>query len=147
LTAENPTFAQVVDYPFSHPTRIFFTPSNHNEIWITSFGGGLRVYDPSAPITTTTAGPSTTTTAESSTTTTIGCPSEKIYGEDSEEVALLRYLRDNLLSQTPEGQEVIRLYYQLSPVIVKVMEKDEAFKDEVKEMIDGVLGLIEEETE
>jgi len=32
-------------------------------------------------------------------------------------------------------------------VIVKVMEKDEEFKEELKEMIDGVLGLVVEETE
>jgi len=39
---------------------------------------------------------------------------------------------------------LVKLYYQLSPVIVKAMEKDEEFKEELKEMIDGVLGLIEE---
>jgi hypothetical protein len=31
-------------------------------------------------------------------------------------------------------------------MIVKAMERDEEFKEEVREMIDGVLGLIEEET-
>ena len=40
------------------------------------------------------------------------------------------------------GQEIIKLYYQLSPMIVKAMEKDEEFKEGVKEMIDGVLGLL-----
>ncbi|MBW2183689.1 MAG: hypothetical protein JRF49_07470, partial [Deltaproteobacteria bacterium] len=49
--------------------------------------------------------------------------------------------------QTPEGQSLIKLYYQWSPVIVKAMEKDEEFKEKVKEMIDGVLGLVVEETE
>ena len=52
-----------------------------------------------------------------------------------------------MLSETPEGRELIKLYYQLSPGIVKTMEKDEAFKAEAKEMIDGVLGLIGEEAE
>ena len=42
---------------------------------------------------------------------------------------------------------MVKLYYQLSPVIVKAMEKDEEFKEELKEMIDGVLGLVVEETE
>ena len=46
------------------------------------------------------------------------------------------------MSQTQEGQEIIRLYYQWSPVIVKAMEEDEEFKEEVKEMIDGVLELV-----
>jgi hypothetical protein len=55
----------------------------------------------------------------------------------------LRFFRDNVLSQTPEGQELIILYYQWSPLIVKAMEEDESFKEEVKEMIDEVLSLME----
>ena len=79
------------------------------------------------------------------TTTTVdgqNCPTEVIYGEYSKETELLRYLRDNILSQAPEGQEIIRLYYEWSPAIVKAMEGDEAFKDQVKDMIDGILILI-----
>jgi len=72
---------------------------------------------------------------------------EKIYGEYSEETELLRYFRDEVLSKTPEGQEIIRLYYQWSPAIVKAMEEGEEFKEKVKEMIDGVLGLIGDEEE
>jgi len=75
------------------------------------------------------------------------CTSELVYGEDSEEVKILRHFRDNILNQTPEGQELINLYYQWSPEIVKAMEKDEEFKEEVKEMIDGVLGLVGREVE
>jgi len=71
----------------------------------------------------------------------------KIYGEDSREVETLRYLRDNILSQSPTGQELVKLYYQLSPAIVKAMKKDKELKEEIKEMIDGVLMLIGEETE
>ena len=52
-----------------------------------------------------------------------------------------------MLSQTPEGKELIKLYYQWSPTIVRAMEEDEVFKKDVKEMIDGVLGLVVEETE
>jgi hypothetical protein len=65
----------------------------------------------------------------------------------SKETELLRYLRDNVLSRTPKGQEIIRLYYQWSPAIVRVMEDGEGFKEKVKEMIDGGLMLIEEEVE
>jgi len=73
------------------------------------------------------------------------CPSISLYGKYSKETELLRYLRDNVLSRTPEGQEIIRLYYQWSPAIVREMEDDQGFKEEVKEMIDGGLMLIEEE--
>lgn len=99
--------------------------------------------------TTTTTMPSTTTTT-SSTTTTISsqpCPTEEIFGTYSEKTELLRYFRDDVLSQTPEGQEIIRLYYEWSPVIVKAMEEDENFREEVKKMTYGVLGLIGEETD
>ena len=91
---------------------------------------------------TTTIGPSTTTT-----TTEEGgmCPSEMIYGEYSKETELLRYVRDNVLSKTPEGREIVRLYYKLSPVIVKVMREDEEFKEEVKAVVDGILQLTEAE--
>jgi len=95
---------------------------------------------------------STSTTsimATTSSTTTIesfrdNCVLLKIYDEDSEEIELLRYVRDNLLNQTHTGKELIRLYYVWSPVIVKTMEADEDFKGDVKEMIDELLMLIEE---
>ncbi len=45
VTAEHPVFKQVTGYPFKHPQRIFFNPFNSNEIWVTSFGNGLRVGD------------------------------------------------------------------------------------------------------
>jgi len=95
--------------------------------------------------TTTTISGSTTSTISGSTTTTVqSCPSEQIYGEYSEQTELLRYLRDNVLSATPEGQELIRLYYEWSPMIVEMMNEDEGFKKEVKEMIDGVLEVFGE---
>jgi len=90
------------------------------------------------PGTTTTTGPDTTTT----TTIDDDCFLEDIYGEFSKETKLLRYLRDNVLKSTPEGQEIIKLYYQLSPMIAKVMKKDERFGEELKTTIDGILILI-----
>ena len=43
LRQSSPTFTLVPDYPFRHPTRVFFNPYNHKEVWVTSFGGGMRV--------------------------------------------------------------------------------------------------------
>lgn len=98
-----------------------------------------------ASTTTTTAAATTTTTAISSTTTSIAstCPSVELYKKSSEEVEILRYLRDNVLSATPEGQEIIRLYYQWAPVITIAMN-DEEVKAEIKAMVDGMLLLITE---
>ena len=75
------------------------------------------------------------------------CLLGKLYSEYSKKTELLRNFRDNVLSQTPVGQEIIRLYYQWSPVIVKAMEEDEELKKKVKEMIEGVLGLMEKGAE
>jgi hypothetical protein len=65
-----------------------------------------------------------------------------LYKSYSGEVKMLRRFRDNVLTQTPEGQEIIRLYYEWSPAIVNAMEDDEVFREEVKKMVDGVLALI-----
>ena len=74
--------------------------------------------------------------------TSTTCSVVELYGEYSGETELLRSLRDNVLSKTAEGQELIKLYYEWSPTIVKTMQEDEEFRKEVKEMIDGVLPLI-----
>ncbi len=105
---------------------------------------------PNDVTTTTTVGPDVTTTVAPGTTTTVDpdeestCPINISVGAHSEKAELLRYFRDNVLSQTREGQEIIKLYYQLSPVIVKMMEEDEIFKEDMKEMINGVITLIDE---
>ena len=39
----NPTFASVAGYPFRFPTRVYFNPCDANEIWVTSYGNGLRL--------------------------------------------------------------------------------------------------------
>ncbi len=95
----------------------------------------------SPQLTTTTGLPSTTTTSSQP------CPAKIILGEQSEETELLRYFRDHVLIQTPVGQEIIELYYQWSPAIVKAMEEDGEFKKEAKEIVEGFLGLIGEGVE
>jgi hypothetical protein len=70
------------------------------------------------------------------------CLAETLYGEGSDEVALLRYFRDTVLSKTTEGQELIRLYYEWSPILIKALEEDKKIKGEVKAIIDVMLPLI-----
>jgi hypothetical protein len=71
------------------------------------------------------------------------CPAIAIYGAGSEEVKKLRQLRHNLLIKTPEGQELIKLYYHLSPALVRAMQEDGGLKLEIKDMVDAILPLIE----
>ena len=73
---------------------------------------------------------------------TTPCPSETIYGEHSKQTELLRYIRDNVLRQSPEGKELIKLYYQWSPAIVRAMEADGDFKADVKDLVDGLLEMM-----
>jgi hypothetical protein len=41
--AASPAFTQVAGYPFRFPTRVFFNAYDANEIWVTSFGNGMRL--------------------------------------------------------------------------------------------------------
>lgn len=45
INAGQPAFTQVASYPFRHPERVFFNPFNRREMWVTSFGNGIRVGD------------------------------------------------------------------------------------------------------
>ncbi len=42
-SAEMPTWELVHSYPFHHPERVFFNPNNPSEMWVASFGNGMRV--------------------------------------------------------------------------------------------------------
>jgi hypothetical protein len=70
------------------------------------------------------------------------CPILQLYGENSEEVYLLRKFRDDVASTTPEGKQLIRLYYQWGPLLAAAIEKNEAFKAEMKKLLDTILPVI-----
>jgi len=38
-----PVFQPAMNYPFRFPTRVFFNPWNQNEVWVTSYGGGMKL--------------------------------------------------------------------------------------------------------
>lgn len=41
--ASPPVFQADTSYPFRFPTRVFYSPWNNNEVWVTSYGNGLKV--------------------------------------------------------------------------------------------------------
>ena len=43
ITVANPVFAQVQGYDYRQPERVFFNPFNPSEIWVSSFGNGMRM--------------------------------------------------------------------------------------------------------
>lgn len=133
--------------------KVFYRGQDEST-WSIGYGVAASLEGAVSTSTTTAINPTTSTTTITTETTTTSttiedqpCPAELIYGENSEEIKLLRIYRDEILSQNPEGQEIIRLYYEWSPALVRTMEEDEAFKEDVKDMIDGVLELIGEEAE
>lgn len=84
------------------------------------------------------------------TTTTVRerpCFIEDLYGEHSPEVKLLRCFRDSILASIPAGDEIINQYDQWSPILKKAITDDEELKEQLKEMIDGMLVLIGAELE
>jgi len=90
--------------------------------------------------------PSTTTTStisSSTTTTSPGpCPLERVYGEHAKETELLRCFRDEVLSRSPGGIEIIRLYYELAPGLVEAIDWDNECRENAKQLFDSVLPLI-----
>jgi len=72
------------------------------------------------------------------------CPAEMIYGEKSEETMLLREFRDKVLNKTADGQRIINLYYAMSPVVVKIINKDKTLKGRIKTSIDELLPGLRE---
>lgn len=60
---------------------------------------------------------------------------------------MLRSFKDNVLRQTPEGRELIRLFYFWNPLLIRAIEEDEALREEIKEMIDVMLPVNEETVE
>lgn len=43
INAATPLWNLVESYPFRQPERVFFNPFNTNEMWVTSFGNGMKV--------------------------------------------------------------------------------------------------------
>ncbi len=43
INAANPTISPIMNYPFDEPLRVFFNPYRPSEIWVTSFGNGMRM--------------------------------------------------------------------------------------------------------
>ena len=112
---------------------------------------GLDYFDftpglPTTTVPTTTTTGSTSATTSTLTTTTLSppfCFVEQLYGEQAQETELLRQVRDNLLSTTPEGQELIRLYYQWSFILAGTLKEDETFREDFKAIIDDIIPLLE----
>ncbi|MFA7326825.1 MAG: T9SS type A sorting domain-containing protein [Candidatus Kapaibacterium sp.] len=43
MSSNIPAWSLVESYPFRQPERVFFNPYNQNEMWVSSFGNGMKV--------------------------------------------------------------------------------------------------------
>ena len=43
MNTATPTWEPVSSYPFRQPERVFFNPFNQHEMWVTSFGNGMKM--------------------------------------------------------------------------------------------------------
>ena len=53
INVGTPTFQQVNSYPFRQPERVFFNPFDTNQMWVSSFGNGMKMglmTDPALPV-------------------------------------------------------------------------------------------------
>jgi hypothetical protein len=84
--------------------------------------------------------PSTTTT----TTPPDQCAAEALYGSKSEETELLREYRDKVLSKSASGRQMIKTYYELSPAVTEVLQKDDTAKASTRRVLDSIMPAIRE---
>ncbi|MGZ3933181.1 MAG: T9SS type A sorting domain-containing protein, partial [Bacteroidia bacterium] len=42
INAATPAFSLVTSYPFQQPERVYFNPYNTTEMWVSSFGNGMK---------------------------------------------------------------------------------------------------------
>jgi hypothetical protein len=98
----------------------------------------------SLPTTTINGSSSTTTSSEPTTTSTEPgpCVLESLYGDSAEQTVRARYFRDEVLSVSSEGQQIIMLYYLWSPVIVAAMERDQQLREDIRGMLDQFIALM-----
>jgi len=71
-----------------------------------------------------------------------GCAAESVLADDPESLNLLRQFRDDVLAKSEKGNALIELYYQKSPLIVELIEKDPALKEKCRESLKAIMPSI-----
>jgi hypothetical protein len=70
------------------------------------------------------------------------CPAELLYGADSPQVVLLKRFRDRVLAQIPNGENLVRFYYRLSPDLTKAIRNSPVTAYALKAFLDQLLPLV-----
>ncbi len=72
------------------------------------------------------------------------CFLEVLLGGDSREVLILRSFRNHVLEKNAVGRGMIKLYYELSPKLLELVEGNESLKRNIKQIIIGIVPVFEE---
>jgi hypothetical protein len=84
---------------------------------------------------------------EETTTTTVPsnqCVAETVYGEHSEEIEVLREYRDKVLCKSATGRQMIKTYYELSPAVSEVLQKNDTARASARRVLDSLMPAIRE---
>lgn len=72
------------------------------------------------------------------------CLTKVLYGEHSDETKLLRKYRDNVLSKSSIGRQIIKTYYDLSPAVAEVLQNNSTTRASARRILDLLIPAIRE---
>lgn len=107
ISSTTPTFSVINSYNFWHPTRVFFNPFNKTEMWVASFGNGMKVGNMGS---------------QSAIENTIGNAKFTLYPIPSEDNILIQFYDHTFMSQKAEiydnmGKRIKTLIVQNNTII------------------------------
>jgi hypothetical protein len=70
------------------------------------------------------------------------CPAEAVLGEDDLRLDTLRKFRDQVLAKNPNGQKMIKMYYDASAAVVQMMDKDPELRESARKYLESIMPTI-----
>ena len=70
------------------------------------------------------------------------CTAEVVLEGDNESLAFLRQFRDEVLAKSANGRAIIKLYYEKSPQVVELIEKNPTLKENFRITLKSVMPSI-----
>jgi hypothetical protein len=67
------------------------------------------------------------------------CPAETVLQDDEESLNVLREFRDKILLKTEKGKRLVDLYYEYSPILIKLIKDKPELKAKLKQRIKTVI--------
>ncbi len=71
-----------------------------------------------------------------------GCAAEAVLLDDPESLEILRRFRDEVLARTESGRALIKLYYEKSPLIIKLIDNNAQLKERFRTILKAVMPFI-----